>query len=157
MMQSKKYPIRKFILLVSLFSMCSCIVNAPKFTTIEKVLTLHLGMSSEEVSCALGIPPYNFILHNDSVTVLLYKFRVSDRTTLPFLLRETNGRKVRGRYVNLLVTYDKRLIATKMESCDDCDPTIVNQKKIDINKVITFITVTLPVLLVYLGIRIGTK
>lgn len=144
-------------LFVMTLSLCACIVNAPKFTTVEKVLTLHLGMSQEEVSEALGIPPYNFILHNDTSTVLLYKFRVADRTTLPFLLRETNGKKVRGRYVNLLVTYNRRLIATKMASCNDCDPTVVNQKKIDINKVITFVTVTLPVLLVYLGIKIGIK
>jgi hypothetical protein len=110
-----------------------------------------------EVSTALGIPPYNFVVHNDSVTVLLYKFRVSDRAGLRFLLRETNGKKVRGRYVNLLVTYDRKLIAQKMESCNDCDPTILHEKKIDINKVITFVTVTLPVLLVYLGIKIGIK
>lgn len=114
-------------------------------------------MTQEQVSQALGIPPYNFILKNDSETVLLYKFRVSDRVTVPLFLKEANGKKVRGRYTNLMVTYDKNLIVKKMASCNDCDETIVKEKRIDINKVITLITVTAPLVLVYFGIKIGTQ
>jgi hypothetical protein len=147
----------KLSLILILCSFCSCIVNAPKYTTIEKVLTVQLGQSQEEVSQILGIPPYNFILKTDSETMLLYKFRVADRTTVPFLLGPTNGKKIRGRYVNLMVTYNKAGLAKKMESCNDCDETIVEEKKLDINKVVTLMTVTLPIVLVFLGIKIGLK
>ena len=147
------------ILFALLFSctFCSCVVNAPKYTTIEKVLVIQLGMSQDSVSKILGIPPYNFILKTDSETVLLYKFRVSDRTTIPFLLGPANGKKIRGRYVNLLVTYNRAGLAKKMESCNNCDETIVEEKRLDINKVVTLITVTLPIVLVFLGIKFGLK
>jgi hypothetical protein len=143
-----------FIILIS-FS--SCIVQAPKYTTVEKVLALKLGMSSEEVSAALGIPPYSFVLKNDSETVLLYKFRMTDRAVVPFFMKETNGKEVRGRFANLVVTYNKQLIAEKMASCNDCDRTILKEKRLDINKVITLLTVTVPLVLVYLGIKVGTQ
>lgn len=147
---------RAFLIIVVL-GLSSCIVKAPKYTTIEKVLTLQLGMTEEQISTALGIPPYNFILKNDTQTVLLYKFRVADRATVPLFIKETNGKKVRGRYVNLMVTYNRKLIATKMESCNDCDETTIQEKKLDINKIVTLVTVTLPLFLVYLGIKVGTK
>jgi len=147
----------KIILLLVLLSCSSCLVNAPKYTTVEKVLALQLGMNQDQVTTALGIPPYNFILKNDSETVLLYKFRVADRTTVPLFLKEANGKKIRGRYVNLLVTYDRNLIVKRMGSCNDCDETIISEKKIDINKIITLITVTAPLVLVYFGIKLGTQ
>ncbi len=155
------YTVKKFFfyttLLLILAGTSSCIVKAPKYTTIEKVLALQLGMNQEQVHTALGIPPYNFILKTDSETVLLYKFRVADRTTVPLFLKEANGKKVRGRYTNLLITYDKNLLVKKMSSCSDCDETIISEKRLDINKVITLITVTAPLVLVYLGIKIGTQ
>jgi len=147
----------RITLLLVMLSCCSCLVNAPKYTTVEKVLNLQLGMNQEQVSTALGIPPYNFILKNDSETVLLYKFRVADRTTVPLFLREANGKKIRGRYVNLLVTYNRNLIVKKMGSCNDCDETIVREKRLDINKVVTLITVTAPLILLYFGIKLGTQ
>ncbi|MDO8998904.1 MAG: hypothetical protein Q7W45_03990 [Bacteroidota bacterium] len=140
------------LLVFIFFNLASCIVNAPKYTTVEKVLNLKIGQSKGEVSLLLGTVPYNLILMTDSETTLLYKYRVTDRTTLPFLLKENNGKKIKGRYVNLLVTYDKDGLSKKIESCSNCDETIVQEKRVDINKVITFLTITLPIALVFLGI-----
>ena len=139
------------------FGFSSCIVNAPRFTSIEKVLTLQINQTQEEVNQALGIPPYNFIFKSDSETVLLYKFRVTDRTTVPLFLGPTNGKSKRGRYVNLMITYNKAGRVKKMESCNNCDETIIEEKKLDINKVVTLMTVTLPIVLVFLGIKFGIK
>jgi hypothetical protein len=147
----------KVLIPILFLGLSSCIVNAPKYSTVEKVLSLKLNMSQDEVNSALGIPPYNFKFMSDSEVVLLYKYRVRDRTTLPFLLKQSNGKKVLGRYVNLMITYDKAGRSKKMESCDDCDETIIEEKKVNIDKVITLLTVTLPIVLVYLGIKIGLK
>ncbi len=140
------------IIVLSLFFGTSCLVQAPKFSNVEKVLGLELGQTPEQVSNTLGIPPYNFISENDSESVLLYKYRVYDRTTLPFMLKETNGKKTRGRYVNLVVTYHNG-ISTKMKSCDYCDESQEKEKRFDFNKVMNVLTVTLPLVLVFLGIQ----
>jgi hypothetical protein len=124
---------------------------------VEKVLTLKTGQTREEVGQILGTVPYNFILLTDSENTVLYKFRVTDRTTVPFLLKENNGKSIRGRYVNLLVTYGKDGLTKKIMSCNDCDETIVREKQLDVNKVITFMTVTLPIVLVFFGIKFGLK
>ncbi|MDP1803079.1 MAG: hypothetical protein Q8L81_17085 [Bacteroidota bacterium] len=111
-------------------------------------------MTKEEISQALDTKPYNFKLLTDTVSVLLYKYRVTDRAVIPFLLKENNGKSVRGKYVNLMVTYDATSgKSTRIESCSDCDETEIQEKKFDIDKVITFLTVTLPVVLVFLGIK----
>ncbi|MBA2613402.1 MAG: hypothetical protein H0U95_15665 [Bacteroidetes bacterium] len=122
----------------------------------EKVLELKIGMTKEEVSQQLNSKPYNFKLLTDTETILLYKYRVVDRAVLPFLLKENNGKTVRGKYANLLVAYNKSGKATKIESCNDCDETIIEEKKINIDKIVTFLTVTLPVVLVFLGIKFAT-
>jgi len=96
--------------LVLVFVVCafnSCIVNAPRYTTVEKVLSLKIGQTGEEVAEILGTVPYNFILLTDSEYTVLYKYRVTDRTTVPFFMKPNNGKSIRGKYVNLLVTYGK--------------------------------------------------
>ena len=129
-------------------------VQAPKYTHVEQVLALKLGMSKEEVSKALGIPPYDIKSLNDTAEVLIYKYRVTDRKTVPLFKKETNGIKATGAYVDLLVTYDKTGIMTALETCSKCSNTEEKTTKLDIDKVITLITVTVPALLVYLGITL---
>jgi hypothetical protein len=136
-----------------LLSFSSCVVQAPKFTSVEKVLTLQLHKTPQEVSEELGIAPYNFYYMSDSETVLLYKYRVNDRVTLPFMLEETNGKKTRGRYANLVVTYDKHGHSVRMRTCDQCDTSQEQEKKLDFNKVMNVLTVTLPLVLVFLGLK----
>jgi hypothetical protein len=138
--------------------LCSCIVTAPRYTTVEKVFTLKTGMTSDEVAQALGIRPYNISSMSDTETVYLYKYRLTDRTTVPLFMGATNGKSVLGKYVNLLVTYNKAGLVTKLESCGkECDETIVETNQVDINKVITFLSVTLPIVLVFVGIKLGMK
>jgi len=147
---------RLTLLLTLLFiiGLSSCIVKAPKYLTVEKVLTLRQGMTKEEVSQILGIPPYNMVSMNDTAEfVLLYKYRVTNRATVPFFLKPTNGKPVRGKYVNLLVTYDKEGKVKSMESCVDCDETLIEEKRLDPDKIVTLITVTLPAVMVYLGFQ----
>lgn len=149
--------VKLYVLLVGVLLSASCIVRAPRFTRVDKVSDLKLGLTPEEVTNTLGTIPYYPVSMNDSEFTVLYKYRVTDRTTLPFLLKENNGKEVRGKYVNLMVTYNKHRHVKKYVSCNDCDVTDVQQKKIDINKVVTFLTVTLPVVLVFLGIRFGSQ
>lgn len=139
---------------IQLLSLPSCIVHAPKYSTIEKVLTLKQGMTKDEVSQVLGISPYNLVSVNDTgETVLLYKYRVANRAMVPFFLKPTNGKTIRGKYVNLLVTYDAEGKVKSMETCVDCDETIIEEKRIDPDKIVTLITVTLPAVMIYLGLQ----
>jgi len=141
-------------LFLALSALTSCIVIAPKYSRVEKVLILKQGMTKDSVSKILGIPPYNLVSMNDTgETVLLYKYRVTNRQMVPFFLKPTNGREVRGKYVNLLVTYNAEGKLISMETCVDCDETIIEEKKIDKDKIITLITVTLPAVMIYLGLR----
>jgi hypothetical protein len=145
-----------FFIIILMVFFSSCIIRAPRFTTLDKVFNLKVGMTKEEVSQTLNSKPYNLKLLTDTESVLLYKYRVTDRATVPFLLKENNGKSVHGKYANLVVTYGKNGQSTRIESCNNCDETAIEQKKIDINKVITFLTVTLPVVLVFLGIKFAT-
>ncbi|MDI1235400.1 MAG: hypothetical protein PSX81_14055, partial [bacterium] len=84
----------------------SCIMRAPKYALSENVMTLKLGQSKEQVSKILGIEPYFVVSADDTQTVFLYKYRVADRATLPFLMKATNGKKVRGKFINLYDCYE---------------------------------------------------
>lgn len=149
-----KKPVLIFVISVL---MASCLIKAPKYTTVEKVFDLKLGMSKEEISAALNLKPYYLKSLTDTQTVFLYKYRVTDRAVLPFLLKENNGKEIKGKYVNLMVTYNIYNKAVKIESCNKCDESAIEEKKFDFNKLATFLTVTLPVVLVFLGITYGAS
>jgi hypothetical protein len=72
---------------------------------------------------------------------------------LSFYTKPVNGKKSTGKYVQLEVTYSKDDKVVQMESCNLCPDNLVGRSKIDIEKIIAFITVTLPVLLVYFGLQ----
>ncbi len=145
---------RLIVLSCVLIGFYSCIVHSPKYSTVEKVLTLKQGMNKEEVSTVLGNPPYNFISLSDSGDYkLLYKYRVTDRAVVPLFVSGTNGKPIKGKYINLVVTYDKEGKVKSMESCMECDETIIKEKKVDFNKVMTFLSVTLPAVLIFIGLQ----
>lgn len=132
----------------SLFS--SCIVESPKYAKVEQVLSLKTGMSKEEVSAALGIPPYDLkSLGENGESVYIYKYRVTNRHTFPLFTRPANGRNTTGKYVDLFVTYSPEGKMTKMESCSTCEETREKKKKLDINALMTFISLALPALAIY--------
>jgi hypothetical protein len=146
---------QSLFILVLFAMLSSCIVNAPRYTTVEKVFTLKLGLTKDEVAKVLETPAYNLKSMTDSETVLLYKYRVKDRTTLPFMLKPNNGKRIDSKFVNLVITYNKQGVSKSIMSCGDCDETIVETKRLDINKLFTLLTVTIPVVLVYFGIKLG--
>jgi hypothetical protein len=117
---------------------------------VEKVLTVNLGMTVEEVSNILGIPPYDIKSRTDSSFILIYKYRVADRRTIPFIVTPTNGMKWRGKYVDLFITYSPMGRVTSINSCSDCEDSENVQKKIDIDftSIITLITVSIPAILI---------
>ncbi len=133
------------------------LVNAPKYTTVEKVFALKLGLTQEEVMLALETPAYNFKLMNTAKPSYFINTGLETRTTLPFILRQNNGKKILSKYVNLVITYDKKGLSKKMEGCGDCDEAIIETKKLNIDKVVTLLTVTLSIFLVYLGIKLLPK
>jgi len=131
----------------------SCIVQAPKYTGVEEVLQLKTGMTKEEVSSILGIPPYDLKSILDSTTTYIYKYRTTDRKTVPLAMNKTNGMKTKGKWVDLFVTYNKEGKVKSIDSCSDCEDTKVAEKKIDFNSVLLLITVTVPAILVYFGLQ----
>lgn len=140
------------LLLLTLLA-TSCIVQAPKYTSINQVLTLKLGMTKEEVSATLGIPPYDFKSLSDSGQVLIYKYRVTDRRTVPLFKKPANGIPALGGYVDLLVHYDASGKVVRLDT-ENHPETKETTTKLDVNKLITLLTVTVPAALLYLGIKL---
>jgi hypothetical protein len=134
--------------------LCSCIVRAPKYTGIEEALQLHMGMTKEEVSKALGIPPYDLKSVSDSCFIYIYKYRTTDRKTVPFFMTKTNGIKSKGKWVDLFVTYGKDGKVKDINSCSGCEVTKVTEKKMDLNSILLLVTVTVPSILLYLGLKV---
>ena len=141
------------LIVVSYLFLASCIVQSPKYTTLERVLSLQVGMSKASVEETLGIKPYEVKAFNDSTNSFIYVYRVIDRKTLAFNTKPVNGKQVEGRYVPLTVTFSKNDKLLNVESCSLCRDTLDSTSKIDISKVTLFVTVTLPVLLIYFGLK----
>lgn len=141
------------ISIICLSAFSSCIVQSPKYSTLEQVMTLKLGMTKIEVEEILGVQAYDLKAKNDSDNVLIYIYRVLDRKTLSFNTKPVNGKVATGKYVQLEITYSRDNTVVRIESCNLCPNTLETTSKIDFAKVIVFITVTLPVLLIYFGLK----
>jgi hypothetical protein len=143
---------KNFFLLLLIPLLPSCIVQAPKYTSVEQVFTLKTMMTKEEVNTALGVTPYDVKSVSDSQTVFIYKYRTTDRKTLPLFLGKTNGKSTPGKYVDLQVTFNKAGLVKSYETVPE--PVVPREKNsIDINSLFTLLTVTAPAVLVYLGLR----
>lgn len=145
----KKQPV---VILCMMF-LISCIIESPKYSTLEQVMSLKLGMSKVQVEELLGIQPYNLKAYTDTSNVFIYVYRVTDRRTLYLNTKPRNGKKMLGKYVQLAVAYSKDDKVIGIESCNLCPDNLVTKSRIDFEKIFAFITVTLPVLLVYLGLK----
>ncbi|MBI2279860.1 MAG: hypothetical protein HYU68_04110 [Bacteroidetes bacterium] len=111
-------------------------------------------MSKDSVSEILGIPPYDVKFVSQISSKLIYKYRTTDRNTIPFFMNKTNGVKTnKGKWVNLFITYDEKDRVIDIESCSNCEETKAKEKKIDFNAIVTFVTLTLPSFLFYLGLK----
>lgn len=145
----KNATVASFVTLLILVQ--SCIVSGPKYTRVEKVMHLKTGMTKEEVNKQLGLKPYDiYCFDSTGNNSYVYKYRTTDRKTVPFLLKDTNGVKSRGKYMDLIAYYDTSNVAYRFES----KPTDskLDEKRLDINTLVTVMTVTLPAVAVYLGI-----
>ncbi len=145
----KKY----YSILFTVIFFSSCLVQSPKYAGVEQVLSLKTGMSKEEVSTTLGIPPYDIKYFTDTSSQLIYKYRTTDRRTFSFLIKKTNGAKATGKWVDLFVTYDRNGIVKEITSCSDCGETKVTEKKINLTAILQTISVTVPAVLLYLGLK----
>ena len=131
----------------------SCIVRAPQYTGLEEGLQLKIGMTKEEVSNRLGVPPYDLKSVNDTDIIYIYKYRTTDRRTVPLAMNKTNGIKAKGKWVDLFITYDTKGKTKNITSCSHCEEMDIKVKKIDINTIIMLATVTIPSVMVYLGLH----
>ena len=144
----------KIIIVISAFFIfTSCIVQSPKYTTLQKVLSLQIGMSKTEVEQILGLTPYDLKAYTDTSSVFIYIYRTTDRKTLSFYTKPINGRRAIGKYVQLQITYSKKDKVTNIESCNMCPDNLVRIDKINFNNIFVFLTVTLPVILIYIGLK----
>ncbi len=147
----KGHQLLTFILVPTLFIQ-SCVVSGPKYTHVENVMELSPGMSLQTVNAKLGIQPYDIYIYDSTGNrSYIYKYRTTDRKTVPFLLKETNGRKSIGKYMDLVAYYDSVDVAYRFES----KPTDskLDEKRLNVNTIVTIITVIVPTVLVYLGIK----
>jgi len=136
-----------------LLCLTSCIVQSPKYTTLTRVMSLQVGMSRTEVEEILGVKPYNLKAFTDTSNVYIYVYRVTDRRTLSFNTKPVNGKEAIGKYLQLAVAYSKADKVISIESCNSCPDDLVTTKRLDFEKIILFVTVTLPVLLIYFGLK----
>jgi outer membrane protein assembly factor BamE (lipoprotein component of BamABCDE complex) len=131
----------------------SCIVQSPKYTSLDKAMSLKLGMSKAQVEDILGVQPYNLKAYTDTGNVFIYVYRVTERRTLALYTKPVNGIKTTGKYVQLNVAYSKDNKVINIESCTLCPDNLVNTQRINFEKITAFVTITLPVLLIYFGLK----
>jgi hypothetical protein len=136
-----------------LCALSSCIVRSPKYTSLAQVMELKLGMTKTEVEEKLGVKPYNLKSSNDTSDVFIYVYRLIDRQTLSIHTAPVNGRETEGRYIQLAVAYSKDAKIINIESCTLCPDDLESVNKIDFSKILAFFTVTMPVILVYIGLK----
>jgi hypothetical protein len=144
---------KAFKVALALLFLTSCFVQSPKYTSLEQVMSLQLGMSKLQVEEILAVKPYDLKAKTDSSIVFIYVYRVADRRTLSINTKPANGKESLGKYVQLEIAYSKDEKVISIESCNLCPDNLVNTSKIDFEKVFVFITITLPVLLVYFGLK----
>ena len=132
----------------------SCITQSPKYTSLDQVMSLDVGMTKAQVEERLRLAPYDIKSTTDSTNSYIYVYRTIERRTFPIYTEERNGRKALGKYVQLFVTYSKKNDkAIHIETCSYCPNDLDHNIKVDFEKIILFITVTLPVILVYVGLK----
>jgi hypothetical protein len=140
------------IILVPAMLIQSCIISAPKYTHVEQVMELKTGMTLDSVNSKLGVKPYDIdIIDSTGYRSFIYKYRTTDRKTIPFMLKETNGKQKIGKYMDLVAYFDSTDVAYRFESRSTDSK--VDQKKFNVNTIVTVVTVVVPALLVYLGIQ----
>lgn len=129
----------------------ACITRAPKYTRVARVMQVKMGMTISQVNSTLQIEPYSIkSLDTSHHKVLIYKFRTEDRKTLSLLLKDTNGHACRGPFMDLFAYFNEHDTLYKYETAEATSK--VDEKRLNIDKVVTFVTVTAPAVLVAIGL-----
>ena len=142
-----------YIILPALLFLSSCIVQSPKYTTFDKMTSIQLGMSKEQVEVVLDVEPYDLKARTDTSNTYIYIYRTVDRRTLAVITRPKNGAKSTGKYVQMEMEFTKDGRLIHMNSCNLCPDNLIIKSKVDIDKVLAFFTVTVPVILIYFGVQ----
>jgi outer membrane protein assembly factor BamE (lipoprotein component of BamABCDE complex) len=132
-----------------LLFLSSCFVQSPKYSTLEQVMSLRVSMTKAQVEEILGLQPYNLKAYTDTSNVFIYVYRVTARRTISFNTKPGNGKELLGKYMQLAVAYSKEGKVLSIESCNLCPDNLVTTSKVDFGEVFVFLTVTLPLLLLY--------
>jgi hypothetical protein len=146
-----KFKITAIALSVTMLT--SCIIQSPKYTTLEQVMRVEIGMDKSHVDDMLQIEPYDLKSRTDTSNVYIYVYRVRNRQTLSIYTKPINGKEVTGRYIQMAIGYSKTDKVISIESCSLCPDNLVTKSKVDVAKVAVFFTVTVPAVLIYLGLQ----
>lgn len=143
---------KNFIITSIIILITGCVAHSPKNTRSEKVMKLKVGMTFEEVNKTLELKPY-FLSSMDSAgnKVYVYKYRLTDRKTVPLFLKDTNGISKRGDFMDLYASFSDGDTLVGLQS--DYTETIVQEKRLDINNLLTLLTITVPSVLIFLGLQ----
>ena len=141
------------IVAVMFLFLSSCFVQSPKYTSLEKVQHLQLGMDKAHVEEMLGLVPYDIKSVTDTSTVYIYVYRVIERQTFSLYTKPLNGKIKTGKYVQLAVGYSKADKVISIESCSLCPDNLVTKSNIDFSKIAVFFTVTVPAVIIYFGLQ----
>lgn len=112
---------RKLLLpiLIGFLLVQGCVIIYPKFTTIDKVITIKPGMTFKNVSETLGIQPYDFIVIENGEKKMIYKYRVYDRKIPKDLMEPNNGKDLWGALNELIITFDSEDKVVKIEATNE--------------------------------------
>ncbi len=150
--------IQRLIFYVAIvITLSSCYVTHPRYSTIDEVMQLELGMHLDSANAILQTGPYDLLERTDTSTVYRYKYRLTNVRRVPHAQKRNSGMETDGRFRDLYlsVNLDNELIVIKTN--EEPVNTEVEKKKVDVlaivNIVSDFIVVTLPTLLVYLSIN----
>ncbi len=121
---------------------------------LENVMELKPGMTLEEVNDTLDLSPYNIKSRDSSGNyTIIYKYRVYDRSTIPFFLKRKNGIITKGGFITLLARFNKDNILTSVYTCTGCEGEDLKEKKINVAAIVVIVTVILPAVLVIIGLK----
>lgn len=144
------------MLLISLSVLQSCYVTHPRYATVDEVMLVKPGMHRSVADSILTTTPYDIVSKDTTGMVeYLYKYRTIEVRRVPKAMKRNEGLDVEGGFKDLILTCDSTDTIVDLRTSEERWPSKVKTRKIDavgiLNSVTTFVSVTLPALLVYLS------
>ena len=143
-------------LLVLLVFCQSCVVQYPPYANVQDVQRLQPGVSLDSVNAILRMPPNDLVVRDSLQTVYLYKYRVDEVKTVSPGFKRNKGLKVEGTFKECLVTVDTTSTVQSIATRDEAVSSMVKKEKVKVTEILdtvtTFLSVTIPAILVYLTV-----